>query len=265
MRHIQQLGLTIPLCSMCNTGLCPGPCPYGLGWSCGQNLTGRTRTHARTHIINDLHYQFSWEILYLFNWDGLYLGNWWGSRAGRCRCRWSHRLLQFRLRCWQCIGTWREKRKCHKQEVLDKISSGKSKRDFHSTNRKNFNTKKLKMCAIALMLMGGIYLFGSACSCLLAHPVPSLGTSEMRGSLPLFSAFRLGRLAGGGIRRAEATLPRDCRPWRGGTYMGRRKESLAQMDDWNLRPIKSSGAGRLLMTGMALARYTIRMLNNQQG
>lgn len=60
-------------------------------------------------------------------------------------------------------------------------------------------------------------LFGSACSCLLAHPVPSFGTSETLGSLPLFSAFRLGRLAGGGIRRAEATLPRDCRPWRGGT------------------------------------------------
>lgn len=64
------------------------------------------------------------------------------------------------------------------------------------------------------------YLFGSACSCLLAHPVPSLGTSETLGSLPLFSAFRLGRLAGGGIRRAEATLPRDCRPWRGGTDEG---------------------------------------------
>lgn len=47
--------------------------------------------------------------------------------------------------------------------------------------------------------------------------MPSFGTSETLGSLPLFSAFRLGRLAGGGIRRAEATLPRDCRPWRGGT------------------------------------------------
>lgn len=61
------------------------------------------------------------------------------------------------------------------------------------------------------------YLFGSAGSGLLAHPVPSLGTSETLGSLPLFSAFRLGRLAGGGIRRAAATLPRDCRPWRGVT------------------------------------------------
>lgn len=70
------------------------------------------------------------------------------------------------------------------------------------------------------------YLFGSASSCLLAHPVPSLGTSETLGSLPLFSAFRLGRLAGGGIRRAEATLPRDCRPWRGGTDTGKREEVI---------------------------------------
>lgn len=61
------------------------------------------------------------------------------------------------------------------------------------------------------------YLFGSADSGLLAHPVPSLGTSETLGSLPLFSAFKLGRLAGGGMRRAEATLPRDCKPWRGAT------------------------------------------------
>lgn len=78
------------------------------------------------------------------------------------------------------------------------------------------------------------YLFGSACSCLLAHPVPSLGTSETLGSLPLFSAFRLGRLAGGGIRRAEATLPRDCRPWRGGTDMGKRKEVISA--DGPLKP-----------------------------
>lgn len=71
-------------------------------------------------------------------------------------------------------------------------------------------------------------LFGSACSCLLAHPVPSLGTSETLGSLPLFSAFRLGRLAGGGMRRAEATLPRDCRPWRGGT--GNKTRSAARFN-----------------------------------
>lgn len=71
---------------------------------------------------------------------------------------------------------------------------------------------------------GPPHLFGSAGSCLLAHPVPSLGTSETLGSLPLFSAFRLGRLAGGGMRRAEATLPRDCRPWRGGTDGGRKRE-----------------------------------------
>lgn len=79
-----------------------------------------------------------------------------------------------------------------------------------------------------------MYLFGSACSCLLAHPVPSLGTSETLGSLPLFSAFRLGRLAGGGIRRAEATLPRDCRPWRGGTDKGKRKEFIN-----TARPLKA--------------------------
>lgn len=76
------------------------------------------------------------------------------------------------------------------------------------------------------MLKGVIYLFGSACSGLLAHPVPSLGTSETLGSLPLFSAFRLGRLAGGGMRRAEATLPRDCRPWRGGTEKVMRMEII---------------------------------------
>lgn len=29
-----------------------------------------------------------------------YLWSWWGSRAGRCRSRWSRRLLRFRLRCW---------------------------------------------------------------------------------------------------------------------------------------------------------------------
>lgn len=61
------------------------------------------------------------------------------------------------------------------------------------------------------------HLFGSGCSCLLAHPVPSFGTSETLGSLPLFSAFKLGRFAGGGIRRAMATLPRLCKPWRGVT------------------------------------------------
>lgn len=79
----------------------------------------------------------------------------------------------------------------------------------------------VKKCGRAVAIEGSFYLFGSACSCLLAHPVPSLGTSETLGSLPLFSAFRLGRLAGGGIRRAEATLPRDCRPWRGGTDDGK--------------------------------------------
>lgn len=58
----------------------------------------------------------------------------------------------------------------------------------------------------------GSHLFGSCWSCLFAHPVPSLGTITMLGSCPLFSDFRLGRLAGGGIRRAVATLPRLCKP-----------------------------------------------------
>ena len=34
------------------------------------------------------------------------------------------------------------------------------------------------------------------------------------GSFPLFSDFRLGRLIGGGIRRAAvATFPKLCNPW----------------------------------------------------
>lgn len=74
------------------------------------------------------------------------------------------------------------------------------------------------------------HLFGSADSGLLAHPVPSLGTSETLGSLPLFSAFKLGRLAGGGMRRAEATLPRDCKPWRGATTKSRPESVNAALD-----------------------------------
>lgn len=78
----------------------------------------------------------------------------------------------------------------------------------------------IRVNLIVMLLMSAIldypskhtHLFGSADSGLLAHPVPSLGTSETLGSLPLFSAFKLGRLAGGGMRRAEATLPRDCKP-----------------------------------------------------
>lgn len=49
-------------------------------------------------------------------------------------------------------------------------------------------------------------------SCLEAHPLPSFGTMLTFGSLPLFSAFRLGRLAGGGMRRLAATLPRLWSP-----------------------------------------------------
>ena len=76
--------------------------------------------------------------------------------------------------------------------------------------------------------------------------MPSLGTSETLGSLPLFSAFRLGRLAGGGIRRAEATLPSDCRPWRGGTDMGQRKEVIST--DGPLKPDSSEISWVLGMT-----------------
>lgn len=56
------------------------------------------------------------------------------------------------------------------------------------------------------------HLFGSCWSCLFAHPVPSLGTITMLGSFPLFSDFKLGRFAGGGMRRAVATFPRLCKP-----------------------------------------------------
>lgn len=45
-----------------------------------------------------------------------------------------------------------------------------------------------------------------------AQPLPSLGTMLTLGSFPLFSAFRLGRLAGGGMRRLTATLPKLWRP-----------------------------------------------------
>lgn len=95
--------------------------------------------------------------------------------------------------------------------------------------------------------------------------MPSLGTSETLGSLPLFSAFRLGRLAGGGIRLAEATLPRDCRPWRGGTDMWKRKNVIST--DGSLKPKtnESYGAGTKWTTGMTSAKYTNWMLNNKPG
>lgn len=46
----------------------------------------------------------------------------------------------------------------------------------------------------------------------------------MLGSFPLFSDFKLGRFAGGGIRRAVATFPRLCKPCLGITA-GRRRET----------------------------------------
>lgn len=45
-----------------------------------------------------------------------------------------------------------------------------------------------------------------------AQPLPSLGTMLTLGSLPLFSAFKLGRLAGGGMRRLTATFPKLWSP-----------------------------------------------------
>ena len=72
------------------------------------------------------------------------------------------------------------------------------------------------------------HLFGSCWSCLFAHPVPSLGTITMLGSFPLFSDFRLGRFAGGGMRRAVATFPRLCKPCRGITAGGGMERDVAQ-------------------------------------
>ena len=53
-------------------------------------------------------------------------------------------------------------------------------------------------------------------SFVLPHPPPPLGTRETVGSLPEFSLFRDGRLAGGGTRRVEPIFPRLCNPWRAG-------------------------------------------------
>ena len=44
------------------------------------------------------------------------------------------------------------------------------------------------------------------------HPWPPEGTKLTLGSFPQFSAFKLGRLAGKGTRRTDATLPSDCMP-----------------------------------------------------
>lgn len=51
----------------------------------------------------------------------------------------------------------------------------------------------------------------------------------MFGSLPLFSALRLGRLAGGGIRREMATFPRLCNPWRAATVYKGQKLLIAHL------------------------------------
>lgn len=129
----------------------------------------------------------------------------------------------------------KEREKSHKQGrmMLENRETSNSRGTIKSFNHK-INDKNKYESKMLVYYSRPTYLFGSAGSCLLAHPVPSLGTSETLGSLPLFSAFRLGRLAGGGIRRAEATLPRDCRPWRGGTDMGKRKEVIST--DGPLKP-----------------------------
>lgn len=51
----------------------------------------------------------------------------------------------------------------------------------------------------------------------LPHPCPPLGTKLIFGLLPLFSLFRLGRFAGGGIRRPVPTFPKDWSPCLGCT------------------------------------------------
>lgn len=48
----------------------------------------------------------------------------------------------------------------------------------------------------------------------LPHPPPPLGTKLTVGSLPEFSLFKDGKLAGGGIRRLDPIFPRLCNPWR---------------------------------------------------
>jgi len=53
---------------------------------------------------------------------------------------------------------------------------------------------------------------GSVSPGLLPHPVPPLGTKLTAGSFPLYSDFRLGKLAGG--LRAEGIFPKLCMPWR---------------------------------------------------
>jgi hypothetical protein len=55
-----------------------------------------------------------------------------------------------------------------------------------------------------------------------------LGTITILGSFPLFSDFRLGRFAGGGIRRAVATFPRLCKPCRGITAGKRGRTDTTQ-------------------------------------
>jgi hypothetical protein len=46
----------------------------------------------------------------------------------------------------------------------------------------------------------------------LPHPAPPVGTRVTLGSFPLFSDFKLGKWAGGGMSRALPTLPRLCNP-----------------------------------------------------
>ena len=43
-------------------------------------------------------------------------------------------------------------------------------------------------------------------------PDPPVGTNAILGSFPLFSLFKLGKLAGGGMRRTLPTLPKLCNP-----------------------------------------------------
>lgn len=93
------------------------------------------------------------------------------------------------------------------------------------------------------------HLFGSCWSCLFAHPVPSLGTITMLGSFPLFSDFKLGRFAGGGIRRAVATFPRLCKPCLGITReTGKEADSARAGDRPEARPFSCSFKPQVIVT-----------------
>lgn len=80
--------------------LAPAACCEGWAtafWPNKRRLSRTRRCERSTKTKNDV----GWVCRRLGFGLGLaYLWSWWGSRAGRCRSRWSRRLLRFRLRCW---------------------------------------------------------------------------------------------------------------------------------------------------------------------